>query len=575
MKYARYYVLVVFAVCVCVCTPVARAATLSVSPNTGVYTAGGTFTLSILLNTQQKSVNAADGQLSFNPKELQVVSVSRSNSIFNLWTQEPSFSNTAGTISFGGGSPTGYTGARGTVMTITMKALASGAPKVSFKTGSVLAADGLGTNILTSMSGGTFTVSAQSSNPEPEYVAPANTPAAPRVVSTSHPDEAMWYKHSTAELSWELPADVIAVRLLLDDQKATIPTVVYDEPISKKTLEDLPNGTSYFHIQFKNNEGWGRVAHYALRVDMIAPTDLTVREDVENAPPGMHRFILSAEDISPIQRYRISFDGAESVEFKDIDVTGTYDHERLTPGNHTMLLEAYDAAGNVAITTHTFAVETFEAPVFTNFPLRITPSVVPILEGTSRPRTQLQFEVTRASDGMTVISFDDAAYYVNATDDGVFRLIPPHAFDDGVYTVVARARDERGMQSDVSHEISFVVEPPAYVQFGHYAISFLSVVIPLLALIVSIIIGGWFTWHKVQILKSRIRKETAEAERTVNHELDTLMESIESHIAHLRQLRKGKKTEDEIAVFEQLEHNVTSARQKINKEMNDIDRLIS
>jgi hypothetical protein len=99
--------------------PVADAASLKLSPSTGIYTAGKSFTISVALNTDGKSVNAADGKLTFNPKELQVVSVSRASSIFNLWTEEPSFSNTQGTIAFGGGSPTGYKGTSGAILNIT------------------------------------------------------------------------------------------------------------------------------------------------------------------------------------------------------------------------------------------------------------------------------------------------------------------------------------------------------------------------------------------------------------------------------------------------------------------------
>ena len=91
--------------------------------------------------------------------ELSVVSVSK-GSIFNLWTSEPSFSNSAGTVSFGGGSPAGYTGSAGTVMTIRFKALSAGKTNVRFKSGSVLAADGLGTNVLSSMGSAAFTIAA-------------------------------------------------------------------------------------------------------------------------------------------------------------------------------------------------------------------------------------------------------------------------------------------------------------------------------------------------------------------------------------------------------------------------------
>ena len=87
----------------------AEAATLSVSPGTGVYTAGQTFTVRVVVNTAGANINAAEGTLSFKPEELSVVSVAK-GSIFNLWTADPSFSNSAGTVTFSGGTPTGYTG---------------------------------------------------------------------------------------------------------------------------------------------------------------------------------------------------------------------------------------------------------------------------------------------------------------------------------------------------------------------------------------------------------------------------------------------------------------------------------
>jgi hypothetical protein len=178
--------------------PLLYASTLSLSPATGVYTTGSTFSVRVVVNTKGAPINAADGTLTFNPKELQVVSVSRTSSIFNLWTTEPTFSNAAGTITFSGGSPTGYTGGSGTVMSVTFRTLGAGSPRVSLSSGSVLAADGRGTNVLTSMGSGAYTVSAVSENPEPEviieFVPPANTPAAPKISSDTHGNPDGWSK---------------------------------------------------------------------------------------------------------------------------------------------------------------------------------------------------------------------------------------------------------------------------------------------------------------------------------------------------------------------------------------------
>lgn len=260
-------------------TIVAEAASLSLSPSTGVYQSGSTFTVRVDLDTQGQTINAADGVLSFNPNLLSVVAVNRNSSIFNLWVSEPSFSNADGTVSFSGGSPSGYSGGRGSVMNITFRASGSGGSRVNFSSGSVLANDGRGTNILTSMNGGSYTIQSAVAAPEPEvieYIAPANTPSAPQITSSSHPDPAGWFNSTEAEFSWTLPEDVTEVRTRLDDNPTSVPTRVYETPISELSIPDLDEGVSYFHLQFRNAEGWGRVTHYRLGVDATAPTDIEV-----------------------------------------------------------------------------------------------------------------------------------------------------------------------------------------------------------------------------------------------------------------------------------------------------------
>ena len=69
---------------------ITEAASMSLSPSTGVYSSNNTFSARILVNTGGKLINAAEGVVSFNPKELSVVSVIRNRSIFSLWVQEPS-----------------------------------------------------------------------------------------------------------------------------------------------------------------------------------------------------------------------------------------------------------------------------------------------------------------------------------------------------------------------------------------------------------------------------------------------------------------------------------------------------
>jgi len=78
----------------------AHAASLYLSPSSGTHTVGNIFTVSAYVNTNNAAINNSDATINFPTDLLEVVSVSRSSSIFSLWVEEPAFSNGGGTISF-------------------------------------------------------------------------------------------------------------------------------------------------------------------------------------------------------------------------------------------------------------------------------------------------------------------------------------------------------------------------------------------------------------------------------------------------------------------------------------------
>lgn len=571
-------VVAIFITCGISSTQSADAATLKVSPATGVYTVGTSFSVSVVLNTDGKSINAADGQLSFNPRELQVIGVSRGSSIFNLWTEEPTFSNSAGTISFGGGSPTGYKGGAGTIISVTFKPLGAGTPKVTFKSGSVLAADGMGTNVLTSMGSGAFTVAAKGETPAPEYIPPANTPQAPKIISSTHPDMSLWYREKNAVLSWSVPSGVTAVRMLLDKTSGTIPTKVYDEALTEKKLEDLPEGVSYFHLQFKNSDGWGRISEFKLSVDSEAPKNFTITESAPDANNPNKVLVFNIEDVSPIREYKIQIDGKEPIVYKDTELTHKYTPEALLPGYHTISVEAFDSAGNTAIASYSLTIDAFEKPIFTEYPTRINTEVIPALKGTTRPNAKVSIEITRARDNVIVSTVEggegDSPYVVESNDKGEFVFIPDSTFEKGVYTITATARDTFGSVSEKSDAIKIIVEVPGYIALGSVMINVLSVLVPVIALVFVLIFGSWYLWHRLVRWKRKVRKETLEAEERLTLEFALIIKNLNESIEALKISRKGKLTIAETELIEKIESDLQVAESKIGKEITDIEQVL-
>lgn len=134
-------------------------ATLFISPGSGNYTVGDLFSVLVNVNSGGEAINAAAAQINFDNNKLEVTSIGYTRLLFILWTEEPAFSNAAGTIRFSGGLPNpGFTGVSGSVLRITFRARAQGTASVTFMSGSILANDGKGTNILSGFREASFII---------------------------------------------------------------------------------------------------------------------------------------------------------------------------------------------------------------------------------------------------------------------------------------------------------------------------------------------------------------------------------------------------------------------------------
>jgi hypothetical protein len=130
--------------------------TLLLEPAAGSYPVNGVFSVKIKINSDGTTINAARATVSFPADLLSVQSISKLGSIFQLWPEEPTFSNSNGTIDFAGGIPApGFNGA-GLIATINFKAKKAGTANPNIISGQILAADGRGTDILSFLKGATY-----------------------------------------------------------------------------------------------------------------------------------------------------------------------------------------------------------------------------------------------------------------------------------------------------------------------------------------------------------------------------------------------------------------------------------
>ncbi len=362
-----------FLVCFFAYGSAAFAAEVLVSPSTGTYASGQTFTAAIRVNPQGKNVNAVESTLTFDTSKLSVVSISKTGSVFSLWTTEPTFSNSAGTIEFGGGSPTPFSG-QSTLITVTFRAVAEGSVSVEVKKASVLAADGLGTDVLSGTQKGTYTISAaaapkpveEEKKPVTEEKKPAepeendaaitfgDAPLAPEVGSKVFLDPDMWYATTTGLFTWEIPFDVNLLRLDVSTSSDSVPKTEYKPPVAEMLLTDeqLQDGVQYLHVQFKNQVGWGATAHRLIKIDATAPEKFTINVRAGNTPSSFPILVFEAKDpVSGIDRYELLIADREPVTITPEEAKLGYLLGELVDGTYTVKVTAFDRAGNATEAT--------------------------------------------------------------------------------------------------------------------------------------------------------------------------------------------------------------------------------
>lgn len=342
------------------------AAALRVSPKTGSYEVGSTFSVNVSVDARDVAFNAVSGKLSFPSDTLEIVSVSKTLSVISLWVQEPEFSNYAGNVSFEGVvlNP-GYKGSNGNIISIQFRVKKTGTASLSFISGEILANDGVGTGILSSLGTGFYTLVSK-----PVAINIKDFPLAPGIASTadtsanaakavigsnSYPFYG-WSNQTSGTFVFELEQGVTAMRLLVDDKPDSIPTVLYQPPIKEKALSDLPEGMSYLHLQLKDKNEWGEVRHYKLQIDTMTPEQVTIKE-ISQQYGTLKTFLFTASDTtSGIERYEISIDGSQSNILLATGAETYFSPSGLVAGIHTIEVKAFDKAGNFTLVSQQFEI---------------------------------------------------------------------------------------------------------------------------------------------------------------------------------------------------------------------------
>lgn len=350
----------------------ATGASFTVSPNTGVFEVGSLVDVSFVLDTGGESVNAINADILFPADKLQVVNPAASTSFISIWVTAPTYSNTEGTINLQGGLPNpGINTNAGVISTVTFRVKGPGKAVIKYSPVSkALRNDGDGTNILTA----TGTAELVLKNPPP---------SGPVVTSPTHSDANQWYNNPSVQFSWESVDGAEGYSYVFDQTAKTVPDENITTTETSASVRAGSDGIWYFHLRAKTDI-WGGVTTYAVQIDMSPPAAFTPSLDkslltVEET--GTLRF-LTTDGASGIDHYEVrqvtkTGDGSTNTLF--VEASSPYVINRLSAGDYTFLVRAFDRAGNVAEGSVGLSVIAGGLPFYARTPLLRNPAVANIL----------------------------------------------------------------------------------------------------------------------------------------------------------------------------------------------------
>jgi hypothetical protein len=405
-------------------------------------------------------MNAVSSSIKFDTSKLQVLSISKNGSIVDFWAKEPSFSNTTGEINFEGVVLTpGYQGPAGKIITLNLKGKTTGTAGISIVNSSVLANDGIGTNILKSVSGATFVIKEkeikqpeiikiEDLKPIEEQVSATETCEPDSIITSATHPGIVWRRENTAAFSWDIKDDTLASKIAFDKNPTTEPTTINSPAIVEKRYENLEDGIWYFHLSLQNNSGWSKTEHFKIKIDHTPPqidaTEVS-RGDLTDPKPIIK---LSIEDkISCVKNFEFSING-KAIEYQRLP-NGDLQLETLEPGNHELVITAYDRAMNKNEAFLPITIKSIPTPEVTSYPAEIKVGEKLVIKGETIPNGNVEAQITSKKNNFLIREdFQSASGRFTFEQENLRK---------GIVFASFRVTDRRGAKSEWSKPVQIKV----------------------------------------------------------------------------------------------------------------------
>jgi hypothetical protein len=522
----------------------AHAATLYLSSNTDVLRIGDKLEVNIKIDSEGAGVNAVQGTLQFPKDILEATKIDKSDSVFDFWLQEPTFSNDTGRVNFVGGSTVGSVGKSLQALRVFFTVKGTGRAELTVTDAALTASNGSGTNVLSTLQGlvvnstpktGGAQVAVPTQIPAPTQitrpaVVASGLPSKPSVTIPLYGDPTSWFNRTdNFNAQWKLPPDVSGVETSVD-QNIHYAGETSEGLFESKVFQAIPrDGVWYLHVRFKNNIGWGDVNNYRIAVDTHPPLafQATVNEGNSTDSPAPTLKFDAKDSLSGLKEYQITIDNGDILRVPADKYTGVYKLPLLVPGKHRITVRAVDNADNSTVNDITLETLPIPSPVitFVTQDLLSDQQTGVVVKGSSLPNIDVNLTLHQKA---TVI----ARGKVRTNANGNWEFTFDGQLKNGNYNVSAQSQDARGALSLMVESPQISVQSAPVIQLGSLRIGAGGAAALLLLLLITSFGGGVWFWRKTQE-KLAMRVGFAESEiskifRLITEDIDKLSEAAKT-----------------------------------------------
>lgn len=559
----------------------ASAAIMNLSLGNDTFGIGDKFSVDIKIDSEGASINAAQAALQFPKDILQVDSIDKSSSVFGFWLQEPAFDNNAGTVSFIGGTINAFSGKSLEVLQIVFKVKGAGTATLSLSDAAVTAADGSGTNVLSTTHGATVnsltTIAAPAPGAKPtppvsqiipppvqitRAPAPAKgTAAQPKLEIPLYPDPQGWSNISSPFLvRWNLPADIGEVATVISKNPDTNPTKS-EGLFDNKTFVPLADGIWYLHVRFQNNLGWGPTAHYRLAVDTSPPPpfNVDIKEGNPTDTPAPNISFSGKDQLSGLDTYIIRIDQNDPI----YTLKNKFTLPLLSPGKHILAIGAKDKAGNVTENSIDLEILPLTSPIISSLNTAVFSGEGGInIDGDALPNITVRLDLKAENDSLVYFTA------VSSTPAGKWLAKIGQPLTKGKYYIEVKAEDARGALSFTVKSDTIVVRNRPFLTIYNIEISEFWFFFTIIIILIVAFIAGWYT---NRLAKEQRGRKALIAERDVVNAYAIIKNDVDEMV---KNYADGVISEDEASkmrfLLKRISNNVAKMQKYILQNIKEI-----